>query len=87
MHARTRLYVNSTLEALNSTPSCHVYFHNATDGISNQLVIESGSYISETGPWYDLGSSQTIYIAITAEANSTGTSNIYTYLEIRYEIT
>lgn len=73
-------YSDSNLDRLQN---CTVYFHSATDGISSQLVIESGSFISETGPWYDLEETETIYIAMKTEANSTGISNVYAYLEIR----
>lgn len=62
--------------------NCTIYFHNSTDGISNQIYIENGSYIQDVGPWCDLTSLATIYIAITADANDTGTSYVYIYLEI-----
>ncbi len=63
--------------------NCTIYFHNVTDGTSSQLVIENGLFINETGPWYDLEDSETIYIAMTTQANSTGTSLVQAYLEIR----
>ncbi len=77
---RLKKYSNSSIGRLQN---CTIYFHNATDGTSSQLVIENGSFINETGPWYDLGDSETIYIAMTVQANSTGTSYVYVHLEIR----
>lgn len=63
--------------------NCTIYFHNSTGGgISSQIVIQNGTYTTQTGTWYDMGSSATIYIAMTVQANSTGTSYIYTYLEV-----
>ena len=77
---RLKKYSNSSIDRLQN---CTIYFHNSTDGTSAQIVFESGSFTNETGSWYDLGSLETIYIAMTVEANSTGTSYVYTYLEIR----
>ncbi|MCW3987691.1 MAG: hypothetical protein NWE87_05190, partial [Candidatus Bathyarchaeota archaeon] len=68
---------------VNRLQNCTIYFHNSTDGTSSQIYIQNGLYINQTGPWYDLGDSETIYIAMTAQANSTGTSYVRTYLEIR----
>jgi len=77
---RLKKYSNSSIGRLQN---CTIYFHNSTDGASSQIVIENGSFTNETGSWYDLGSLETIYIAMTVEANSTGTTYVYTYLEIR----
>jgi len=77
---RLKKYSNSSIGRLQN---CTIYFHNSTDGTSSQTVIENGSFTNETGAWYDLGSLETIYIAMTVEASSTGTSYVYTYLEIR----
>jgi len=76
---RLRKYSDSNIGRLQN---CTIYFHNATDGTSSQLVIENGLFTNKTGPWYDLGT-ETIYIAMTTQANSTGTSYIYSYLEVR----
>jgi signal peptidase I len=62
--------------------NCTVYFHNGS-GSSNQLVINEGIYIQELGDWYDLPPSSTIYVAASISANSTATSTIYSYLEIK----
>ena len=62
--------------------NCTISFHNSTDGTSNQIVIENGSFTTQAGSWYNLGSLQTIYIAITVRASSMGTSYIYAYLEV-----
>jgi len=69
--------------SINRLENCTIYFHNSTDGTSGQIVIDNGSFNQTEGYWYDLSSLETIYIAITVEANSTGTSYVYTYLEIR----
>jgi hypothetical protein len=77
---RLKKYSDSNIGRLQN---CTIYFHNSTDGNSPQIVVENGAFKNETGSWYNLGSSQTIYIAITVEASSTGTSYIYTCLEVR----
>lgn len=60
-----------------------IYFHDSTGGAtSSQIVIQNGTYTTQIGTWYSLGSSTTIYIANVLQANSTGTSYVYTYLEI-----
>jgi hypothetical protein len=76
---RLKKYSDSNINRLQS---CTIYFHNTSDGTSRQIYIEDGSYTNQTGPWYDLGDSETIYIAMTVEATSTGTSYVRTYLEI-----
>jgi hypothetical protein len=76
---RLKKYSDSNINRLQD---CTIYFHNSSDGTSCQIYIEDGSYTNQTGPWYDLGDSETIYIAITVEANNTGTSYVSTYLEI-----
>ncbi|MCK4633788.1 hypothetical protein KAT42_03065, partial [Candidatus Bathyarchaeota archaeon] len=76
---RLKKYADSNINRLEN---CTIYFHNSTDGASNQIYIQNGVYINQTGPWYDLGGSETIYIAMTAQANSTGTSYVHVYLEI-----
>ena len=77
---RLKKYSDSTISRLEN---CTVYFHNSTDGVSGQIYIENGAYTQDVGPWYNLSSLTTIYIAMTAQANSTATSYVYTYLEIR----
>jgi len=77
---RLKKYADSNIDRLQN---CTIYFHNSTDGTSSQIYIQNGLYINQTGPWYDLGDSETIYIAMTVQANSTATSYVYTYLEIR----
>jgi len=67
---------------INRMENCTIYFHNSTDGTPSQIIIENGSYINQTGPWYDLSDSETVYIAMIVQANSTGTSYVRTYLEI-----
>jgi hypothetical protein len=76
---RLKKYSDSNINRLQN---CTIYFHNSSDGTSRQIYIEDGSYTNQTGPWYDLGDFETIYIAMTVEATSTGTSYVRTYLEI-----
>jgi len=76
---RLKKYSDSNINRLQN---CTIYFHNSADGTSRQIYIQNGAYINQTGPWYDLGDSETIYIAMTVQANSTGTSYVRTYLEI-----
>jgi len=79
---RLKKYADSNISRLQN---CTIYFHNSTDGVSGQIQIENGNYTidGDEGSWYDLHDSETIYIAMTVEANSTGTSYVLTYLEIR----
>ncbi len=67
---------------INRLQNCTIYFHNSTDGTSNQILIENGAFTQNVGPWYNLSSSATIYIAMMVEATSTGTSYVNAYLEI-----
>jgi len=76
---RLKKYSDSNINRLQN---CTIYFHNSTDGTSGQICIDNGAYTQDVGAWYDLPSFSTIYIAITVEANSTGTSYVYVYLEI-----
>jgi hypothetical protein len=66
----------------NRLQNCTIYFHNATNANSTQIVIENGSFNQTEGSWYNLTSLETIYIALTVEANSTGTSYVHVYLEV-----
>ncbi|MDH5461983.1 MAG: LamG domain-containing protein, partial [Candidatus Bathyarchaeota archaeon] len=77
---RLKKYADSNVNRLQN---CTICFHNSTGGTSNQIIIENGSYVNQIGPWYDLGASKTIYIAMTVQANSAATSYVYAYLEIR----
>jgi hypothetical protein len=77
---RLKKYSDSNINRLQN---CTIYFHNSSDGTSRQICIEDGLYTNQTGPWYDLDGSETIYIAMTVEATTTGTSYVYAYLEVR----
>jgi len=61
---------------------CTLSFHNATDGNSDQIRIQNGTYALTTGNWYNIAPSQTIFIAVVAQVNSTSFSSIYAYLEV-----
>jgi hypothetical protein len=76
---RLKEYSSSGIARLQN---CTISFHNSTDGTSSQIVIENGSFTTQTGSWYNLGSLETIYIAMTVRASSMGTSYIYAYLEV-----
>lgn len=76
---RLKKYDSSSIGRLQN---CTIYFRNATNANSTQIVIENGSFNQTEGPWYNLDNSETIYIAITVEATSTGTSYVFAYLEI-----
>ncbi len=77
---RLQSYSDSNMGRLQN---CTIYFHNSTDGTSTQIYILNGAYSQQTGPWYDLDAAETIYIAMTVETNSAGTSTVQAYLEIR----
>ena len=77
---RLNTYSSSNISRLQN---CIIYFHNSTGGNSqNETIVQNGLFIIQTGSWYSLGNSQTIYIAITVQANSTGASYLYTNLEV-----
>jgi hypothetical protein len=73
-------YSDSNISRLQN---CTIYFHNSTGGNISQIKIENGTYTTQTGPWCDLGSSMTTYIAMVVQTNCTGTSYINAYFEIR----
>jgi len=52
-------------------------------GNSNQIIMINGAYTQQTGSWYDLAASGTIYIAMYTKVSSIATSYIYVYLEIQ----
>ncbi len=62
--------------------NCTIYFRRSSGETSSQIVISNGSLTVQTGPWLSVTNSETIYIAMTVQGNSTGTSNVYTYLEV-----
>ncbi len=76
---RLKKYADSNINRLQN---CTIYFHNSTDGTSGQIYIENGTYTQDVGPCYNVSATTEIYTAMTVEANSTGTSSIYVYLEI-----
>ncbi len=76
---RLKEYSSSGIARLQN---CTTSFHNSTDGTLSQIVVENGSLTTQTGSWYDLGSLETIYVAVTVRASDMGTSCIYVYLEV-----
>jgi len=78
---RLLAYAESSIGRLNN---CTIYFRNATGGdISRQVYIENGSYLNQTGAWYDLPASPADrYLAVTLEASDSQVSYVYVYLEI-----
>jgi len=77
---RLKKYSSSSISRLQN---CTIYFRNSTNANSTQIIIEDGSFNQTEGPWYDLGILEAIYVAMRVETNSTGTSIVRTYLEIR----
>jgi len=75
---RLRVYGHSNIGRLSN---CTIYFYNG-GGLSRQIYIYNGSYSQQFGSWYDLPGSSTLYIAMTASADSTGASYVFSYLEI-----
>lgn len=73
------VYDSSNIDRLSSA---NVTIHDGTN--STQIIISSGSISQSEGSFYDLGSSNTVYIAIQdLQASSSGTSLLYVYLNIR----
>ncbi len=76
---RLQKYADSSIGRLQN---CTIYFRNATNANSTQLVIENGSFNQIEGPWWNLGSFETMYLVMTVQVNSTGTSRVSVYLEV-----
>jgi signal peptidase I len=76
---RLRKYDDSNINWLQN---CTVYFHNGAE-TSSQIVINEGTYVQDLGDWNTLPPSSIIYVAVSISANSTATSLIYSYLEIK----
>jgi hypothetical protein len=81
---RLKEYSDSGISRLQN---CTIYFHNSTGANISQIEVENGAYVIQTGSWCGLSSSTTTYIAMTVQTNSTGTSYINAYLEIRLPAT
>lgn len=75
---RLKAYSQSNISRLNN---CTIYFYDG-GGVSPQICILNGEYSQQFGNWYDLSGLNTIYIAMTVSAASTGTSCVYANLEI-----
>ena len=75
---RLRAYDQTNMERLSN---CTIHFRDGS-GVSRQIYVYNGAYSQQSGSWYDLTSLSTIYIAMTAIANSEGTSSINAYLEV-----
>lgn len=76
--ARLRAYDQASIDRLSN---CTIYFRDGA-GVSLQIYVYGGVYSQQVGSWYDFTSLGTIYIAMTAIANTTGTSYLYAYLEV-----
>ena len=74
---RLRAYNQANIGRLSN---CTIFFRDA--GVSSQISVYDGAYTQQSGSWYDLLGSSTIYIAMTASARSPGTSYISAYLEV-----
>jgi hypothetical protein len=61
--------------------NCSIYIYDGSN--STQIVIINGTYINQTGPWYDLTALDTEYIWMYVDASDGETVYIYTYLEIK----
>ena len=75
-----QVYGSSNITRLSNAT---IGFHDGTS--SNQIIVNAGSIVQSQGALYNLlgGSGTTIYITMTnLLANATGTSYLYTYLEI-----
>jgi hypothetical protein len=81
---RLKKYSDSGISRLQN---CTIFFHNSTGANISQIQVENGAYVTQTGSWCELSSSTTTYIAMTVQTNSTGTSYIDVYLEIRLPAT
>ncbi|MEM2248756.1 MAG: hypothetical protein QXJ46_04485 [Candidatus Bathyarchaeia archaeon] len=75
---RLRAYGQTDITRLSN---CTIYFHTL-NGASNQIVIINGEYSQQQGDWYDLTGLSTVYIAMAVSTLNSGTSRIYTYLEV-----
>jgi len=77
---RLKAYSQTNIGRLNN---CTIYFRSSSDGTSCQIYIQNGVYVTQTGPWYDLGASpEERYIAMTLDAENSQVSYVYVYLEI-----
>jgi len=78
---RLTAYSESNIGRLNN---CTIYFRNTTGGdILRQVYVENGSYVNQTGAWYDLPPSPAErYLAVTLEASDSQVSFVNVYLEI-----
>ena len=77
---RLNAYSESNIARLTN---CTIYFRSSSDGTSRQVYIEDGSYVNDTGPWYDLPASpEERYIVVSLEATNSEVSYVYVYLEI-----
>lgn len=76
---RLKAYSQSNIGRLNN---CTLNFHNSTDGTSHQILIATGSYTQQMGPWYDLNALATAYVSMALQASDSQASQISVYLEI-----
>lgn len=74
---RLKAYSQSNMGRL---VNCSINIYDGSN--STQIVILNGAYSQQTGAWYDLAASDTEYIWVHIERSYTGTSYVYTYLEV-----
>jgi len=68
-------YADSNIDRLTN---CTIWIHDGTASV--QIKIVNGGYSQASGNYYDSTGNSTI--SVTASANATGTSYVYTYLKI-----
>jgi len=77
---RLKAYSQSNIGRLTN---CTIYIRSSSDGTSRQIYIENGSYVNQTGSWYDLPASPAErYIVVSLQATNSEVSYVYVYLEI-----
>ncbi|MGF3522401.1 MAG: hypothetical protein ACQXXJ_04810 [Candidatus Bathyarchaeia archaeon] len=63
--------------------NCTIYLYNTNNDHYTQIMITNGVYTQQYGDWVDLTALSNLKIAIIVSTSTAGTSQIYTYLEVR----
>jgi len=84
LEVNLEVYGNDNLARISNVT---IRFQNSTGATFDQIIVNNGSITQEKpGNPYDLSPSETLYVdIINLQANTTGTSYIYTYLRIRLQ--